>query len=139
MPELANSTLAKWKCDAFKWPRRQRQLFSLEALYLHLSTYGENWWKLSVLVIELLCYAVSGLDNRNLEVVRRLATRSRIFTDDLAVFGLRLHSLSVLTFLRVSVAEPLHWTGQLMAILQLLLSPILITLSVLAIRRKLKR
>ena len=50
-----------------------------------------------------------------------------------------MYSLSVFTLLRVSVGDPLHWTGQLMAIVQLVLSPILITLSVLAIRRKLKR
>ena len=61
-------------------------------------------------------------------------------TNDLKMFGRALlHSLSVLSFLRISVAEPLHWTGQFMAIMQLLLSPILITLSLLAIRRKLKR
>ncbi len=130
-----------------KRPERQRQLFSLEALYLHLSTYGENWWKpivwLSVLL--LLCssaYAVSGLELEDSGGIVRICWQpgTASFIDDLGVFGLAtLHSLSVLTFLRVSVAEPYHWIGQSMAILQLLLSPILITLSVLAIRRKLKR
>ena len=130
-----------------KWPERQRQLFSLEALYLHLSTYGENWWKpivwLSVLLLlSSSVYAVSGLRLEESGSIVRICWQpgAASFTDDLGVFGLAaLHSLSVLTFLRVSVAEPYNWTGQSVAILQLLLSPIFITLSVLAIRRKLKR
>ncbi len=106
-------------------PSLERQLISLEALYRHLSTYGENWWKpllwlLGLTMVSGLVYAGWSID----------------FTMHLLSL---LYSLSVLTFLRVSVAEPLHWTGQLMAILQLLISPILITLSVLAIRRKVKR
>ena len=106
-------------------PRLERELLSLEALYRHLSTYGENWWKpllylFGLLVISSFVYA--GWP-----------------TDYSTLFLSLLHSLSVLTLLRISVAEPLHWSGQLMAILQLVLSPILITLSVLAIRRKLKR
>ena len=35
-------------------------------------------------------------------------------THDMSMFFTAfLHSLSVMTFLRVSVAEPLHWTGQI--------------------------
>lgn len=106
-------------------PRVVSGILSLEALYLHLSTYGENWWKpllylFGLLVISTLVYAG--------------------WPSNSTMLGLSLlHSLSVLTLLRVSVAEPLHWTGQIMAIMQLVLSPILITLSLLAIRRKLRR
>ena len=106
-------------------PWIQRHILSLEALYLHLSDYGENWWKsigmlLFLLGISTLVYAG--------------------WPKNLDTLGISLmYSLSVFTLLRVSVGDPLHWTGQLMAIVQLVLSPILITLSVLAIRRKLKR
>ena len=108
-----------------KKPERQRQLFSLEALYRHLSSYGENWWKPLLYLFGLIVissFVYTGWP-----------------TDSLTLMLSLLHSFSVLTLLRVSVAEPLHWTGQLMAILQLVISPILITLSLLAIRRKLKR
>lgn len=132
-------------------PRLERHLFSLEALYLHISTYGENWWKpllwlLILLILSTSVYTGWGLKIENSELIAedivriywQLGTAS--FSNDIAMFGRSfIHSLSVLTFLRVSVAEPLHWTGQLMAILQLVLSPVLFTLTVLAIRRKLKR
>ena len=106
-------------------PRIQRHFLSLEALYFHLSNYGENWWK--PLVILLLLLGISTLVYAG-------------WPKNSDTLGISLmYSLSVFTLLRVSVGDPLHWTGQLMAIVQLVLSPILITLSVLAIRRKLKR
>ena len=106
-------------------PRIRRQFLSLEALYLNLSNYGENWWK--PIVILLLLLGISTL----------VYAGWPINSDTLGIS--LMYSLSVFTLLRVSVGEPLHWTGQLMAIVQLVLSPVLITLSVLAIRRKLKR
>ena len=129
----------------------QQHLFSLEALYLHLSTYGENWWKPLVWLFVLLLLSTSVYTGWGLRVDNPGAVSENIIricwqpgvaspTNDLKMFWWALlHSLSVLSFLRISVAEPLHWTGQFMAIMQLLLSPILITLSLLAIRRKLKR
>lgn len=131
--------------------RHERELLSLEALYFHLSTYGENWWKPLVWLFVLLLLGTSVYTGWGLKVDNPGVVSENIIriywqpgvaspTNDLMMFGRALlHSLSVLSFLRVSVAEPLHWTGQFMAILQLLLSPILITLSLLAIRRKLKR
>ncbi|MCY4438251.1 MAG: pentapeptide repeat-containing protein [Chloroflexi bacterium] len=132
-------------------PRHEREVLSLEALYFHLSTYGENWWKPLVWLFVLLLLSTSVYTGWGLRVDNPGAVSEniiRIFwqpgvaspTNDLKMFvWALLHSLSVLSFLRISVAEPLHWTGQFMAIMQLLLSPILITLSLLAIRRKLKR
>ena len=77
-------------------PRGKREILSLEALYFHLSNYGENWWKplvfLSLLLgITTLVYAG--------------------WPPSLNVLGLSLlHSLSVLTLLRVSILELSHWT-----------------------------
>lgn len=134
-----------------KKPVFQREVLSLEALYFHLSEYGENWWKpliwLSVLLLlGTTVYTGWGLRLDNPEFFGESVIRiywqpgAASPANDLKMLGLAfLHSLSALSFLRASVAEPLHWTGQFTAILQLLLSPILITLSLLAIRRKLKR
>ena len=128
-------------------PRLERNILSLEALYFSLSTYGESWrkplvWLLILLLLSSSVYALSGLELAVSKPPLRISwpPGTASFTNDVGVFGLAfIHSLSVLTFLRVSVAEPAHWIGQIMAILQLLLSPILVTLSLLAIRRKLKR
>ena len=132
-------------------PRRQRQFLSLEAFYLHLSAYGENWWKPLIWLFVLLLlstsvYVGSGIDpDSPTSAVKDTIRVCWLFegaclTKNLSLVGQSfIHSLSVLTFLRVSVLGPAHWSGQLMAILQLLLSPILLTLSLLAIRRKLKR
>ena len=106
-------------------PRRQRQLLSLEALYLHLSTYGENWWKplvwlIALLILSTTLYVGSGIDPDSSTTAAEDTIRicwqikSACLTKNLSLVGKSLlYSMSVLTFLRVSFSVPasLEWAA----------------------------
>jgi len=126
---------------------------SLTSLYKILSGYGEKYWLalfwlFLFLLFFSLAYLVIGMKLQTAKVVEMRiiqyspALSFHIFLDHnfwWDYYQSLIHSLEIATFQRDKAFVPISTTGRLFEILETILIPIQVALSVLAVRRRFRR